>query len=137
MSQAANCVQNNAFTFSFLANSVRNIFFTPPYWECFVVSFTKTGKRFLGNVLFSLYFMMASEFSRIQVRQNEVKVTIFCILLQLALSTNFSNVKRFWVIRNNILVFELWQKSRFHSQTKMCESIVIDFNVLATTLPSN
>lgn len=83
ISQDASCVQNNAFTFTFLANSMRYISPTPPYWEYFVVSFIKTGKRFLGNVLFSLYFIMASEFSRIQLRQNEVKVTIFFIFLQL------------------------------------------------------
>lgn len=35
----------------------------------------KTGKKngIVGNVLFSLYFNMASESTRIQVRQNEVK----------------------------------------------------------------
>lgn len=79
-----NFVQNIVFPFCFSAVSLRYVFLTPTYWESFVVPFTKPGKRFLGNVLFSLYFIMASELSRIQVRQNEVKVTIFFILLRLA-----------------------------------------------------
>ena len=40
------------------------------------MSFMKTGKRLrgiVGNVLFSLYFNMASELARLQVRENEVK----------------------------------------------------------------